>query len=37
MEVLWADEISVEDYMADHQKLWDKARKKNKLLPVGKR
>ena len=37
MEVLWADEISVEDYMADHQKLWDKARKKNKLLPVGDR
>ena len=37
MEVVWAGDISVEDYMYDHQKLWDKARKKNQLLPVGAR
>ncbi|PPR49714.1 MAG: hypothetical protein CFH15_01010 [Alphaproteobacteria bacterium MarineAlpha5_Bin5] len=37
MEVVWAGDISVEDYMYDHEKLWEKARKKNQLLPVGKR
>ena len=37
MEVVWAGDISVEDYMYDHQKLWDKARNKNQLLPVGAR
>ena len=37
MEVVWAGDISVEDYMYDHQKLWDKARKKGQLLPVGAR
>ena len=37
MEVVWAGDISVEDYMYDHQKLWDKARDKNQLLPVGAR
>ena len=37
MEVVWAGDISVEDYMYDHQKMWDKARKKGQLLPVGAR
>ena len=37
MEVVWAGDISVEDYMYDHQKLWDKARDKGELLPVGAR
>ena len=37
MEVVWAGDISVEDYMYDHQKLWDKARDKGQLLPVGAR
>ncbi len=37
MEVVWAGDISVEDYMYDHQKMWDKARKKGELLPVGAR
>ena len=37
MEVVWAGDISVEDYMYDHQKMWDKARKKGQLLPVGSR
>jgi raffinose/stachyose/melibiose transport system substrate-binding protein len=37
MEVVWAGDISVEDYMYDHQKLWDKARDKGQLLPVGDR
>ena len=34
MEVVWAGDISVEDFMSDHQKMWDKARKKNETLPV---
>ena len=34
MEVVWAGDISVEDFMYDHQKMWDKARKKNETLPV---
>ena len=37
MGVVWAGDISVEDYMYDHQKLWDKARDKGQLLPVGAR
>ena len=37
MEVVWAGDITVEDYMYDHQKMWDKARKKGQLLPVGAR
>ena len=37
MEVVWAGDITVEDYMYDHQKMWDKARKKGELLPVGAR
>ena len=37
MEVVWAGDISVEDYMYDHQKMWDKARKNGQLLPVGAR
>lgn len=37
MEVVWAGDITVEDYMYDHQKMWDKARKKGQLLPVGSR
>ena len=37
MEVVWAGDISVEDYMYDHQKMWDKARDKGELLPVGAR
>ena len=37
MEVDWAGDITVEDYMYDHQKMWDKARKKGELLPVGAR
>ena len=37
MEVVWAGDISVEDYMYDHQKLWDKASDKGQLLPVGAR
>ena len=37
MEVVWAGDISVDDYMYDHQKMWDKARKKGQLLPVGAR
>ena len=37
MEVVWAGDISVEDYMYDHQKMLDKARKKGQLLPVGAR
>ena len=34
MEVVWAGDISVEDYLYDHQKLWDKARKNGDTLPV---
>jgi len=37
MEVVWAGDISVEDYLYDHEKLWAKARKSNSLLPVGER
>jgi raffinose/stachyose/melibiose transport system substrate-binding protein len=34
MEVVWAGDISVEDFMYDHQKMWDKARKNGDTLPV---
>jgi hypothetical protein len=37
MEVLWAGDITSEEYMEDHEKLWKKARKNNSLLPVGSR
>jgi raffinose/stachyose/melibiose transport system substrate-binding protein len=34
MEVVWAGDISVEDFLYDHQKMWDKARKNGDTLPV---
>jgi raffinose/stachyose/melibiose transport system substrate-binding protein len=37
MEVVWAGDISVADYMADHQKLWDKARDKGTTLSIPDR
>jgi raffinose/stachyose/melibiose transport system substrate-binding protein len=37
MEVLWAGDITSEEFMEDHEKLWKKARKNNSLLPVGSR
>jgi len=37
MEVLWAGEITSQEFMEDHEKLWKKARKDNATLPVGKR
>ena len=37
MEVVWAGDISVMEYLEEQQKLWDKARSKNALIPVGKR
>jgi hypothetical protein len=37
MEVVWANDITVEEFLEDHQKLWDKARKKNNTLPIGDR
>lgn len=37
MEVVWAGDITVEEFLEDQQKLWDKAREKDQLIPVGSR
>ena len=37
MEVVWAGDITVMENLEEQQKLWDKARSKNALIPVGKR
>ena len=37
MESVWAGDISVVEFLAEQQKLWDKARDANELIPVGKR
>jgi hypothetical protein len=37
MEVVWANDITVEEFLEDHQKLWDKARKNDNTLPIGDR
>lgn len=37
MESVWAGDISVAEFLAEQQELWDKARDSNELIPVGKR
>ena len=37
MEVVWAGDISVEEFLGEQQKLWEKARKNNELLPIAAR
>ncbi|OUV97801.1 MAG: hypothetical protein CBD02_02540 [Candidatus Pelagibacter sp. TMED142] len=37
MESVWAEDISVLEFLGEQQALWDKARAANKLIPVGKR
>ncbi len=37
IEEVWSSDISIEDFWKDHQKLWEKARKKKLTLPVAKR
>ena len=37
MESVWAEDISVKDFLNEQQALWDKARAANQLIPVGKR
>jgi raffinose/stachyose/melibiose transport system substrate-binding protein len=37
VELVWADELSVEDYLTEQQMLWDEAREENAVLPVPQR
>ncbi len=37
VELVWADELSVEDYLAEHQMLWDEARAQGATLPIPAR
>jgi raffinose/stachyose/melibiose transport system substrate-binding protein len=37
VELVWADELSVEDYLAEQQMLWDEAREENSVLPIPER
>lgn len=37
IELVWADELGVEDYLAEHQALWDEAREEGSLLPIPAR
>ncbi len=37
IENVWFDEMSVEDYLAEHQALWDRARDEGKTLPIPAR
>jgi raffinose/stachyose/melibiose transport system substrate-binding protein len=37
VESVWAGDISVEDYLATQQELWDEARAANETLPIPKR
>jgi raffinose/stachyose/melibiose transport system substrate-binding protein len=37
IELVWADELSVEDYLAEQEMLWDEAREANTVLPIPER
>ena len=37
MEVVWAGDITPLEFMEEQQRLWDKAREDDALVPVGKR
>ena len=37
MEVVWAGDITPLEFMEESQRLWDKAREDDALVPVGKR
>ena len=37
IENVWFGELSVEDYLAEHQALWDQAREEGKTLPIPSR
>ena len=37
MESVWANDISVSEFLEEQQALWDKARAANELIPVGER
>ena len=37
MEVVWAGDISVKEFLGEQQELWEKARKNNELLPIAAR
>jgi raffinose/stachyose/melibiose transport system substrate-binding protein len=37
IELVWAGELTTEEYLAQHQALWDKARTDNALPPVPER
>ena len=37
MEVVWAGDITPLEFMEESQRLWDKARADDALVPVGKR
>lgn len=34
IELVWADEMSTEDYLAEQQALWDEARQEGSTLPI---
>lgn len=34
IELVWAGDLSTEDYLAEHQALWDEARNEGKTLPI---
>lgn len=37
MESVWANDITVTEFLTEQQKLWDEARNANQLIPIGKR
>jgi raffinose/stachyose/melibiose transport system substrate-binding protein len=37
VELVWADELSIEDYLAEQQALWDEARAEGSVLPIPER